>query len=399
MGADCKSAGVAFSGSNPLPATSIGLLCDNASVGRRVLLIAITVILAISVIPTQANVNKRTHTLTNGVDISWLPDVENVGGKFFVKPGLEKPALKLLQSQGIHIGRVRVWVDKEDGQASLQRAIKLAKRLHANEMQVLLDFHLSDTWADPGNQQTPSSWATTDRDQLKARLVTYIEESMSAFLDAGVVVDIVQIGNEIGNGFLWPIGRIDSESAQQWAAFVELHNSASMAVQRISPNSKLLLHLHDGGNSVWVAWWMTQAQKHGLLATDYIGVSYYPNWHGSLDQLKETLIYLTSQNHKVWIVETAYPWTPEFFGNDIINPYQARLSGYKLTPAGQAKYVRSLRKLMKGLHASGMGIIWWEGLAINVGRYGRKFKSGMQNSTLFDDTGRMLPALQQLGKS
>lgn len=265
-------------------------------------------------------------------------------------------------------------------------------------MQVLLDFHFSNTWADPGNQQTPTAWATTDLEKLTTHLINYIESCMMAFLDAGIDVDMVQVGNEIGNGFLWPMGKINSESSQQWDSFVHLHNAASLAVKRISPNSKLLLHLHDGGNRQWVEWWMNQAQKHGLLQADFIGVSYYPNWHGSLTQLQETLQYLTSQNQKVWIVETAYPWTTEFFGNDIINPYQARLSGYKLNSTGQANYVKSLRRIMKGLGTSGMGIIWWEGLAINVGKYGSKFKAGMQNSTLFDDNGKILPALRQLGR-
>jgi len=347
-------------------------------------------------VPTRAV--SDTSSLINGVDLSWLPDVEKAGGKFYSRSGKSQPPLRILQHQGLGIGRVRVWVNKSKGQASLKRAIELGKRLQSKGMRIMVDFHLSDNWADPSNQRIPTTWPQSDAITLKVELVNYLKTCIEQFQSKGVTLDIIQIGNEIGNGFLWPAARIDSNQAEQWLSFVTLYNAAEIAVREQSPNSKILLHLHNGGDAEWIRWWWSLAMQYGIKEPDYVGLSYYPNWHGDLSQLQKSLDLLKSENQFVWIVETAYPWTSEFFGNDVINPYQARLSGYGLSPKGQAKFISQLNQMMMRLDGHGVGIIWWEGLAIDVGKHGKKFKSGMQNSTLFDNDGLVLPALKLLGE-
>ena len=160
------------------------------------------------------------------------------------------------------------------------------------------------------------------------------------------------------------------------------------------------MHLECGGNHQRVQWWLSNAHTYGLDNYDVIGLSYYSQWNGSLDQLSKTLNVVTSEFKKpVVIVEAAYPWTSQRFGNDVIDTEKAPLVGHPLTKNGQKKFVLSLEKLLRQQPGDrGLGLWWWEPMAIQVldSSGAIIWNGGMANSALFDSQGRVLPALNAL---
>lgn len=339
--------------------------------------------------------------LTNGVDISWLPDVEAAGGKFFTQFGKRISPIPLLAKNKIKVGRIRLWVNPVDAHGSLERALKLAKRLKAQGMQVCLDFHFSDTWADPGHQQTPAAWSDLPINELSDRLYEYVESTLKTFKRNGISPQWVQLGNEITNGMLWPLGAINSNDAGQWSRLSKLHNAASAAMRNVTPQAKSILHLDCGGDFHRVKWWLEQADAYGIDDYDVVGLSFYPQWHGTFADLKEVLEHIAiTREQKVLVAETAYPWTNRRFGSDVINVDHPPLSGCSYTPAGQVAFVKKLQTLLLALPKNrGVGIWWWEGLSTRVGSGSAiRWNGGMANSTLVDTTRTALPSLIALGQ-
>ena len=335
--------------------------------------------------------------LKNGVDISWLPDVEAAGGHFYTAQGQRIDGIALLKVYGVKVGRIRVFVNPTTPNGNLDRAIALAKRLKAHSMEVCVDLHYSDDWADPGAQTTPIEWPT-DIVDLQTQVATYTTATLQKFVKAGVIPQWVQIGNEISNGFLWPIGRITTGTDEEWQSFVALHNAATTSLRKVLPRAKSVIHLDCGADPNRVRWWFTNAMAHGLANFDLVGLSYYCQWQGSLDGLSQALQVVTTELKKpVLIAETAYPWTSQKFGNDVIDTSTAKLVGYPQSPLGQRDYVVYLKNLLRAQPGTlGVGLWWWEGLATRVQTSGSQdlWNGGMANSALVDTSGRALPALK-----
>lgn len=338
--------------------------------------------------------------LTNGIDISWLPEVEAAGGKFFTRSRKKIAALALLRSSNLKVGRVRVWVDPIGANGSLPRALKLARRLKAHGMQICVDFHFSDTWADPGHQSIPSAWSSTSLDELSAQVHDYVAATLGEFVEAGCAPQWVQLGNEITNGTLWPLGRIDSDDPDQWTRLSTLLASATEAMRSVTPIAKSVLHLDCGGDYERVKWWLEKADEYSI-TYDVVGLSFYSQWHGTLGDLNRVLKHIAvNRKTRVVIAETAYPWINQTFGSDVISVSHPPLAGCPYTPSGQWAYVRKLQKLLLALpNDRGVGVWWWEGLSYGVVRDGfTKWNGGMTNSTLVDSAGTALPALAALGQ-
>ncbi len=340
------------------------------------------------------------RALSNGIDISWLPDVEAAGGLFYTDTGRKMDGISLMKYYGIKIGRLRVFVNPSSGNGNLDRAIALAKRLKAAGIEVCVDLHYSDDWADPGWQQVPAAWPTNIAD-LEVQVIDYTTATLKKFLAAGISPQWVQIGNEISNGFLWPIGHIASGSHTEWENFVTLYNAGAYALRETLPKAKSVLHLDCGGDPNRVRNWYTTATEHGLADFDVFGLSYYCQWQGSLDNLQTTLNVVSIELKKpVLIAETAYPWTSQKFGNDVIDTSTAHIDGYPQSPEGQMNYVATLVNAIRSQPKNlGVGIWWWEGLAIQVksASASELWNGGMENSTLVDITGKALPAFTVLG--
>ena len=279
--------------------------------------------------------------------------------------------------------------------------MKLARRLKSNGLAICLDLHYSDTWADPAHQSPPAAWSTSSLPALTIEVEQYTDWVLGEFSAAGCAPQYVQLGNEITNGMLWPAGRVNVGSPTEWRALARLQNTATRVLRRRLPRARSVLHLDCGGDASRVNWWLANAGTYGLTDFDLVGLSYYSQWHGGLNQLAASL-RLVAQGYRkpVVIAETAYPWTEQTFGGDIIDVSRATLPGYPATPAGQAAFLDRLQSMLRALPVNrGVGVWWWEGLATCVSSPDGSvsWNGGMANSALVRPNGRALPALGRMG--
>ena len=370
------------------------------NLSRRSLLSVTGLSLALVLNPFKGVAATR-RVMSSGIDISWLPDVEAAGGLFYTNTGQKIDAIKLMKLNGVRVGRIRVFVNPTTPNGNLARALALAKRLKSQRMEICIDLHYSDVWADPGNQSAPVGWPS-EITELEKTLATYTEETLLKFVDAGLAPKWVQIGNEIGGGFLWPLGRVTNGTDIQWQNFVRLHNTATAALRRVVPGARSVVHLEWGGDPDRVRWWLAKAQTHGLVRYDAIGLSYYSQWSGSLSNLEKTLnVVSTEFKSPVVIAETAYPWIAQNFGNDVLDISSARLPGFAYSAEGQKEYVMAVKEILLRQPANrGIGLWWWEGLAVVVRAQDGTilWNGGMANSALINRKGRALPALKAMGE-
>ena len=273
------------------------------------------------------HVENLSPDFIKGVDISMLFEVEANGGKFYDN-GIEKDALQILKDYGVNWIRVRIWNDPTDengkplggGNCDYIKMTELARRAKTLGMKVLVDFHYSDWWADPGKQNKPDSWKNLEGASLANAVADFTYEVLKYMEDNDALPDMVQLGNEVNNGFLWPDGKIAGEGG--FDSFVTLFNAGAQAVRKISKDIKIALHLAEGGNSDLFEWFLGNVTTRGI-DFDVIGISYYPYWHGTLEELKSNLNNIEKYGKEIAIFETAYAWTledadghPNIFGPD-----------------------------------------------------------------------------------
>lgn len=217
-----------------------------------------------------------TSTFSKGADVGWLPQMEATGYLFYDADGTPKECLQLLKDRGINTIRLRVWVnpsnDKINGHCSPAETLLMAIRAQNMGMRVMIDFHYSDSWADPGKQTKPKAWENHSFDQLLNDVYSHTFDIMIALKAVGVTPEWVQIGNEIPDGMLWPEGK--STNFNQLA---QLLNKGYEATKAVSPTTKVIIHLDEGNNNAKFRWFFDQAKSNNV-KYDVIGMSYYPYW-------------------------------------------------------------------------------------------------------------------------
>lgn len=225
-----------------------------------------------------------------GADISFLPELEARGMKFSDN-GVEKDAIQILKDHGFNYVRLRIFNDPArdsgyspgKGFCDLENTKKMAKRVKAAGMKLLLDFHYSDYWADPGKQYKPAAWRKLSFEELKKAVYDYTKNVMQQLKDQGTVPDMVQVGNEINHGIIWPEGNVSN-----FDGLAQLINAGTAAVKSVGPAIIMMLHVALGGQndeSVFFIDNMVARNVH----FDVIGESYYPKWHGTLEDLETNL--------------------------------------------------------------------------------------------------------------
>jgi len=216
------------------------------------------------------------NRLVKGADISWLPQMEASGYKFYNDQGNTEECFKILKDHGINAIRLRTFVnpsdDKFSGHCSKDETVAMAVRAKNWGMTVMIDFHYSDSWADPSKQIKPKAWEGHDFPTLLKDLYDYTFDVMTALKTAGITPEWVQIGNEIPGGMVLPEGSTDN-----WPQLAQLINKGYDAIKAVSPNSKVILHVDQGNNSGRFRWWFDAAKTNGA-KYDVIGLSYYPYW-------------------------------------------------------------------------------------------------------------------------
>jgi len=215
-------------------------------------------------------------SFVKGADIGWLPQMEATGYKFYNENGVEQDCFQILKDHGINTVRLRTWVnpsnDKASGHCSKEETVALAVRAKKWGMRVMINFHYSDSWADPGQQRKPAAWVGHDFPQLLKDLYDYTADVMSVLKDNGITPEWVQVGNETSGGMIYPEG-----STNNWPGLVQLINKGYDAVKAVSPTSKVVLHIDQGNNNARFRWWFDNAKSNGA-KYDVIGLSYYPYW-------------------------------------------------------------------------------------------------------------------------
>ena len=259
---------------------------------------------------TKANntfpVTKFTSTPVDkmlGADISFLPELEARGMKFSDN-GVEKDAIQILKDHGFNYVRLRIFVDPQnDSGYSPQKSFcdlahtkEMAKRVKAAGMKFLLDFHYSDYWADPGKQYKPKAWEGENFTQLKQSVYDYTKMVMQQLKDQNTTPDMVQVGNEINHGMIWPDGYINNLDSLSQLIYAGIN-----AVKVVSPSTSIMLHFALGGQNDEARFWLDNMIERGV-PFDVIGLSYYPRWHGTLDDLQYNLEDLSKHYNKDVIV-------------------------------------------------------------------------------------------------
>jgi len=357
-----------------------------------------------------------------GADVSMLGQLESMGAAFSDEKGKAGDCLAILKSGGLNWIRLRIWndpVNRDDvvdsgrvlsragdpvggGNDDLAAYIRVAKRAKKLGLKVLADFHYSDFWADPSKQTMPFAWRGLSLDALKKAVYGFTSSSLKSMRAAGAAPDMVQIGNEVDGGFLWPVGKLwqsGDEAIGGEEGFVALLKEAIRAVRDNDRRIRIMIHASNGADNALYRKLFDPLVKAGV-DFDIIGLSFYPYWHGKIDDLVANMVDLETRYGKQLIVaETAYAWTldnGDSLGNSF-GPGSDRLGGYRATVQGQATAVRDIIAAVAGTPKSlGIGIFYWEPDWIPIAGAGWRTGDGevWENQALFDFHGRALPSLK-----
>jgi arabinogalactan endo-1,4-beta-galactosidase len=286
-----------------------------------------------------------------GADVSFLAQAEQQG-IVFKDNGVAKPGLQILKDHGYNWIRLRLFHAPTELPNDLPYTIALAKKAKSMGFSFLLDYHYADTWADPGHQPTPKDWQNKTHKELVDTVFQYTRDTIAAFRDADVLPDMVQIGNEITAGVLWPDGRLP----ENWNNFAQLIYAGVNGVDAGRGNGrrpKIMIHIDRGADLKGTKWFLDKLNSYDI-PYDVIGQSYYPWWHGSLNDLRANLEFMAREYHKdIIVVEAAYNWQP---GN-----YVGKPAPFPESPEGQREFLDEVnRVVMETPEGRGKGIFWWE---------------------------------------
>lgn len=334
-----------------------------------------------------------------GADVSWLPELEAAGATFR-DGGAPEDALVILKRKGVNLIRLRVWHTPKAGWCDTAHTLAMARRAKALGLELLLDFHYSDWWADPGKQTKPAAWTDLSGAALEAALHDYSRDVVKALADQGTPPGIVQVGNEITPGMLWPDGKLTSAWDPNWSVLSRLLKAAVQGVRDGLPagsQCRIMLHIDRGGDAATAQAWFDSAVKYGV-PFDIIGLSYYTWWHGRMMAVRANVKALATRFDKpVMLVETAYPWTVadgDSLGN-IVGSSSALETGYPATPEGQLRFLQALTTAVASApNGRGAGIVYWEPLAVPAPGW----QSPWDNTSLFNFSGEALPGLEAFGQ-
>lgn len=260
-------------------------------------------------VPDKEEDTETTASFVKGADISWLTQMEKEGEKFYTTDGKETECTALMKKIGFDAIRLRVWVDPEGGWCGKDDVLVKAKRAHELGMKLMIDFHYSDYWADPSKQNPPAAWSEFSASEMTAAVASHTKDVLKALKDKGLDVTWVQIGNEVTNGMLWPLGKVKDNSTGN---FVDFLNAGYAAAKDIYPETKVILHI-DNGYDAGLYDWFFGLMKAGNARYDIIGMSLYPSysgndWNGIVDKCIANIKAVNSKFGKpVMICETGLP--------------------------------------------------------------------------------------------
>ena len=359
-----------------------------------------------------------------GMDLSTIKEVEGLGGRFY-DHGEEKDVFEILKSYGMNAVRLRLWNDPYGpdgtpygaGTNDLPTTLELAKRAKAQGMEVLLCMHYSDFWADPGKQRVPKAWRGMDAEQLTEEVYSFTRDTLLAMRRAGAFPDLIQVGNELTNGMLWPQGKLlECGNYDNLAKFV---SAGIRAVRSLDQEIPIMIHLDNGGNAPMYRDWFDHYLERGE-EFQIIGLSYYPFWHGSLEELKNNMNDLAVRYGKELVIaEVSMGFTMADYGvyeklaqeerkGYATKPELVEKLEFPMTKKGQADFMKALFAVIDQVPENKCsGFFYWEPAWIPVPGSGWANEAALQyieekgpggnewaNQAFFDYEGQSLPALE-----
>ena len=308
-----------------------------------------------------------------GMDASCVPSLEASGVRYYDHDGVEKDVYEILAANGINYIRVRIWNDpfNKDGKGygggncDIENAVRIGQRATQYGMKLLVNFHYSDFWADPQKQMAPKAWSGMTIDEKSEALYLYTKDCLKKLVNAGVDVGMVQVGNETNGGMCgeW------SQALGGWKRITQLMSAGAKAVREVCPNALVAIHF---ANPEKVTNYVSYSKNLAYYGVDYdiFASSYYPFWHGTLENLASVLSDVAeTYDKKVMVAETSYAYTLEntdFYGNTV-GEGDGLVKNYPYTVQGQANLVRDVIDTVVNRTKNGIGVFYWEGTWISVG--------------------------------
>lgn len=311
--------------------------------------IALLFIVTVSVLISCRSLKSRQTkpgAFAKGADIGWLQQMEATGYKFYGDDGTQQDCFKILKDHGINTIRLRTWVNPDNspgsGHNSKEETVAMAVRAKQWGMRVMIDFHYSDSWADPGKQRKPAAWEGHDFPTLLKDVYTYTYDVMSAIKKAGVTPEWVQVGNETPGGMIYPEGKTSN-----WPQLAQLINSGHDAIKAVSPTSKVILHLDRGNDSARFVKWFDNARLHGA-KYDVIGLSYYPWWLDGKPDYTLSVNQLAANMNNI----------SKRYGKEVM---VVEVGGEDTQPQNTYEMLVAVQQKVKAVpNGKGLGVIYWE---------------------------------------
>lgn len=315
------------------------------------------------VTPPDTTANKNdVHLTYRGADLSFLPEIEQAGTKFYDSTGAVKPALQIFKDYGCNLVRVRLWYNPATPHSALPEVLAFCKQIHDAGLQILLDFHFSDSWADPGQQPIPAAWSGLTIDVLKDSVKVYTQRVVGLLKGQNTMPAIIQVGNEINSGMMWPAGKVSGMADANWPNLIALIKSGVAGIKAVDTDNSIAIMLHYAQTGGALDFFTKMKAEN--VTFDIAGLSYYPWWgEKDLTVVQQHLNSLTATGKKIMVVETAYPFTLQW--NDNTNNTVGQ--GNQLLPAfpasfqGQLDYLLQLKKMIAVIpNSAGIGFCYWE---------------------------------------
>ncbi len=362
-----------------------------------------------------------------GMDLSTLLELERLGAKYY-DGGRERDILDIMKDYDVDTIRLRIWNDPWGknhesygaGENDVPTTLEIAKRVSEKGLGVLMNFHYSDFWADPGKQIKPKAWEGMTVEELAQAVYDFTFDTMELFKKEGVNITMVQVGNELSNGLLWPEGKIDVDAGiGEYDNIAKFVSAGIRAVRKSNPDIPVMLHLDNGGNNELYRRWFDNYVARGE-DFDLIGLSYYPFWHGTMDQLINNMNDMAKRYHKDLIIaEVSMGYTMEDYKSYeklsdserkgyATKPSLVEKIEFPMTKEGQADFMQTLlARLETVAEHRARGFFWWEPAWIPVPGSGWATPASLEymndpgpcgnewaNQALFDYDGNVLPTLE-----
>nr|WSX74552.1 arabinogalactan endo-1,4-beta-galactosidase [Streptomyces sp. NBC_00899] len=364
--------------------------------GRRAwsILLAAGLVLPAAMLGGTTTASAANSLSMRGADVSTAQRALDLGAKYYDASGTARDPLDILKDAGVNYVRLRVWNDPASGYNNKAKVLQYARTAKAKGLKLLVDFHYSDSWADPGQQNKPAAWASHGVGQLQTDVYNYTYDVCNSLKAQGTTPDSVQIGNEINTGMLWNDGKVVNNDFTNIGLLLK---SGYNATKACSSNTQVVIHTADADSDAHARWFYDGIKAKGV-AWDVTGLSYYCMWHGSPSTMGGVVSDMKARYGKdVVIAETAYPFTAadaDGTGNSVTSG----CSGYPLTWQGQAAEFDAVQSTARS--AGAIGVFYWEPTWYAVPGNGwdpvdiSHSGDGWDNMAVFDWTGHINPGVR-----